>query len=404
MNIPDILDLNRYYFDTTYDFKIKNKSIFKYILISLIRMISSVIIYPINDLRNFKKIPIQNKIWVYVRTTTQYNSIKGIEKYNNDIVYLNTKGYVGDVKVNYLPKTIKLFVVPISILYCLCYFIINFKLFIRFLYGFHDVIYTIPRLINYYILINIFKPKMVIILNDFKSEYLTLCYSAKVLNLRTVFIPHSMSHVFSEFECYFDKYLVYGNKQIDDYCKIGNADIKKFKIVGSVRHSYINRQERRKIINIVTIAINVSTDMNIIDKLIYDFKRNTDKKIILRPHPGQIIQNKAKYINIDFSDPETENINDIFDRSDCVISYNSNILVDAAYAGLLSLSYKLVKYDSGTFNLAQYNICRTINGIEEFEETITSYDRIMKIQKNAVEYLIANKKDPIKNIADNIII
>ena len=121
-----------------------------------------------------------------------------------------------------------------------------------------------------------------------------------------------------------------------------------------------------------------------IHKLILDIQKISTKRIILRNHPKLKRKNqlwKLKYNNFEIS--QNKDLKDDFDRAVCIISYNSNSLLDALLYGLpiICLNNKSIVY-----NLANH----TIDSINELK-----YPSKEEIQQklNYISYCQWNKQE-----------
>ena len=261
-------DLNKYYFDVDYNAQdFISRSRINNIFISIGRILISFIKYPIQDITNFRRLPGKKKIWAFTVTSAHYRSVCGLESHVENLIFVNPMGKVGSDRIYFLPRSVSVIFLPVSFFIVALSMLLNLKRFDRYINGFFDIIFTIPRVMNNIVWITFLRPKKIIILNDFKSESLSLAYAAKKCGIPCISIPHGISYIFSgKLIC--DRYLVYGESQVKDYCKDPNESKGKVRIVGSIKYSHINKVKQSKEIQSLCIATNIGVNIELLSKII----------------------------------------------------------------------------------------------------------------------------------------
>jgi hypothetical protein len=408
--MPILFDLNKYYFDPNYnpqDFI--NRSKINNIFISVGRILMSFIKYPVQDIKNFRGLPDKGKTWVFTATSRHYMSVYGLESHVENLIFLNSRGQVGGDRIYFLPRSISVIFLPVSFFVVALSMLLNVKRFDRYINGFFDIIFTIPRVVNNIVWIKFLRPKKIIILNDFKSESLSLAYAAKKCGIPIISIPHGISYVFSgKLIC--DRYLVYGESQAKDYCKDINECMGKVRIVGSIKYSQLNKIKQRKRVQSLCIATNIGVNRAILSKIIKEIKAKSAIQIVLRPHPGQDLEKMSKELCVDYSNPDSEDLNALFQRIGCVVSYGSNILLDSAYVGVMSLSFDMYFASTEIVNrhakilnrFVDDGVCKEVFSVDDILNALDHNLELIQEQRRAVQSYISTTHNPFQEIAREI--
>lgn len=191
--------------------------------------------------------------------------------------------------------------------------------------------------------------KLIVLSNEFTMIGNLTIMLAKSLNIKTLYIPHSIITGHPVYKTiYSDKVVLQGQHDYDLLKNQSNAYNKKLIVTGRplieqnlIKYSKAknNTNTNIKIICLATqpLPVNMIFVKDIIDEI---RKINRSKiKIIIKPHPSENITDYEilKAMNIEIS--KENNLYKILHISDLVITINSNAAAEAAFLGIPALSY-----------------------------------------------------------------
>ena len=215
--------------------------------------------------------------------------------------------------------------------------------------GFLSIYVYLPY---FYLHLKILNPKIVLVSNDHNPENRCLIEIARHFGIKTAYVQHAgISERFHSLD--FDYSFLDGNYSFDIYKKCENRRSLNSKppkernvlLTGSLRYLPKKHKINRKC-EVVGLTVKGSDSLREI--AILCCKITKIKKIIVRPHPSikynkfiqQFKNELPNPIDINFSDPRTEEVGQFLHSIDLVIAGNSSILLEAALVGAIPIYYK----------------------------------------------------------------
>jgi hypothetical protein len=237
------------------------------------------------------------------------------------------------------------------------------------------------------------KPEMLIFSNDHNIENRVFRKISQDIHITTGYIQHaSITNEFPVLE--FDYAFLEGRDALDNYSNIGNTKTITF-LVGSPKfdgfQNFINKSET---IDSIGICINsFDTFESISNILIFLHASCPEKKIILRPHPGEKRMpewNKlADERQIVFSNSKEEKSFDFLSHVDCVIAGNSNILLEAALLNVYPILFDFAKKPALIkYSFIEKGLCEYVSSEKKLLELISTISNKKECVRTRAKYYI----------------
>jgi len=189
--------------------------------------------------------------------------------------------------------------------------------------------------------------KLIVLSNEFTMPGNLLIMLAKSLNIKTLYIPHSIITGHPAYEqIHSDKVVLQGQHDYDLLKYEYNVPADKLVVTGRpfieqrlIKYSKGKKNIDTKIICLATqpLSVKIKFVKDIIDEL--RKVNNSNIKIVIKPHPSE---KPTDYEHLETINVEVSKENDLFEvlsTSDLVMTINSNAAAEAAFLGLPALSY-----------------------------------------------------------------
>ena len=205
-------------------------------------------------------------------------------------------------------------------------------------------IYLLSSFRNYLVKSNV---KLIVLSNEFTMLGNLTIMLAKSLNIKTLYVPHSIITGHPVYKTiYSDKVVLQGQHDYDFLKNQSNAHVKKLIVTGRplieqklIKYSKVIKNTDTKIICLATQPLPVN--MLFVKDIIGEIRKMnlSNIKIIIKPHPSE---NTIDYEILKARNVEISKENDLYKIlfiSDLVITINSNVGAEAAFLGIPTLSY-----------------------------------------------------------------
>tara|TARA_B100000989_G_scaffold21953_1_gene14436 strand:+ start:17811 stop:19220 length:1410 start_codon:yes stop_codon:yes gene_type:complete len=232
-------------------------------------------------------------------------------------------------------------------------------------------------LIFHQVLINLIKPKIVMLSNDHNAEMRAMIELCKYFKIKTGYVQHaSVSKRFHSLD--FDYSFLDGQHALDIYrsCdsrrSLHSTKVSKRRcfLIGNLREFNISRIEIKEPLKI-GLALKGTDDIKEVSHIIESLSRVGD--VIVRPHPNLKFKKiegnfKSKFGNkILFSDPKDQSASDFISCINIFVSGNSTLLLEVAAANrnpiyLEELSGGIPDY----YGFVKRGVCDCYQNIDEF--------------------------------------
>lgn len=289
---------------------------------------------------------ISGKIWLYVVSKNNYESLQFIKEHLSEVVYVAGQDkQIGmyHKKVNRLPTRFK---------------ILYYYTFLPLLWGlyqlkgkralrFFDLIYTATGYfelsLNY---LKKYRPQAIIFANDHNTDPRALLLAAKEAGVPTIYIQHAT--VSTSFPpLVFDLNLLEGQDSLDKYQACGPI-LGEVQLIGMPKaDAYLPAKNLRTTIASIGVCANIIDEVAAIKQLLTRLTQEfPDKSITFRPHPSD--RRNFSFIHkisdtIQFSDATTEPAFEFLSKQDALIAADSSIHLEAVMLNIFSIYYRLEK-------------------------------------------------------------
>ncbi len=287
---------------------------------------------------------LQGKVWLYVVSQNNYDSLKFIETGLPDAVFVAGQSKnVGNYNtiVNRLSLRKKLF-----------YYYKFLPLFLEFLkhkkestLRFYDVLFDAVGFYEVYLQkLHEYKPTTIVFANDHNPDARAMLLAAKAVGIKTAYIQHaSISPIFPPLQ--FDLNMLEGQDALDKYKLCGPVE-GGVELIGMPKSdAYANYRNKNREIRTIGIGCNLMDDIVEVEKLLRQLTIDFPTiNFILRPHPRDTRNYKPLLTinsNIHISDGSTEPTFDYLRRIDVQISGNSGIHLEATLLNVWSIFYNM---------------------------------------------------------------
>jgi hypothetical protein len=293
-----------------------------------------------------RKDDIQGKIWLYVVSKNNYESLAFIRQQLPEAVFVagqNKQIGIYNQQVNRLSTRWKLF------------YYYKFPFLLAGLYRlkgrralrFFDLIFTAT---GYYELslhyLRRFRPRAIVFANDHNTDPRALLLAAKTLRIPTVYIQHaSVSTSFPPLE--FDLNLLEGQDALDKYQACGPIT-GQVKFIGMPKADpYLAEKNLGHTIQRIGICTNTMDDLDAIQVLLVVLREHFPTWVIaLRPHPSD--RRDFSFLDaiagpVYLSDSKTEPAFAFLKKQDAVVAADSSIHLEATMLNILSLYFRFGK-------------------------------------------------------------
>ena len=268
----------------------------------------------------------------------------------------------------------------------------------------------------FYLQLKILNPKIVLVSNDHNPENRCLIEIARHFGIKTAYVQHAgISERFHSLD--FDYSFLDGQYSLDIYKKVENRRSpasrppkKRFvALTGSLRRLQKKQITSQKC-EIIGLTVKGTDSLKELAELC--IKLNRSRKIIVRPHPSinfnsfvkQFKNQFPNQINIEFSNPQLEEVGSFLYMIDLLIAGNSTILLEAAIVKVIPIYFKSQneKVDDyyGFVKNRLVKKFESIDKIVSYIETINPSN--YKFNKDALKYYNASY-DKAYNESDKIV-
>jgi len=279
--------------------------------------------------------------------------------------------------------------------------------------GFLSVYAWLPY---FYYSLKLTKPKIILLSNDHNPENRCLIEMARQFDIKTIYVQHGgVSERFHSLD--FDYSFLDGQYSLDIYKKVENRRSpasrppkKRFvALTGSLRRLQKKQITSQKC-EIIGLTVKGTDSLKELAELC--IKLNRSRKIIVRPHPSinfnsfvkQFKNQFPNQINIEFSNPQLEEVGSFLYMIDLLIAGNSTILLEAAIVKVIPIYFKSQneKVDDyyGFVKNRLVKKFESIDKIVSYIETINPSN--YKFNKDALKYYNASY-DKAYNESDKIV-
>ncbi|WP_051360107.1 hypothetical protein [Adhaeribacter aquaticus] len=320
---------------------------------------------------------ITGKVWLYVLSKNNYESLRFIKEQLPEAVFV--AGQNKDVgiyrrSVNRLSTRYKIF------------YYYKFPILVWGLYKlkgkralrFFDLIFLAT---GYYELslryLKKYKPNAIIFANDHNTDARALLLAAKKLKIPTIYIQHaSVSTSFPPLQ--FDLSLLEGEDSLNKYRQCGSIK-GAVKLIGMPKaDSFLPLKNTGTTIQNLGICANIIDDTQAIKELVEAVSRHfPELTITFRPHPGD--RRDFSFINninpsIIFSDGKQEQVFDFLIKQDALIAADSSIHLEATMLNILSLYYR---FGTSNFTYDYYGFLKQnlIEAASDIKDLITKLEK-----------------------------
>lgn len=285
---------------------------------------------------------LQNKVWLYVVSQNNYDSLKFISislqqtvmvagqnkeigKYNQHVERISLRG-----KILYYYKFLPL----------LLYFYRKKR---KHTIRFFDILFDAVGFYEIYLRkLRKYKPACVVFANDHTPDARAMLLAAKNLGIKTIYIQHaSVSKIFPPLQ--FDLSLLEGEDSLEKYKACGPVS-GRVEFIGMPKFdAYINYRNTKKKINTIGIGANLMDRTEEIQEALTKLTQAfPELNIILRPHPRDkrdfsFTQNLSDWVS--FSDSRQVPVFDFLKQIDVLIAGNSGIHLEAVLLNVWSIFY-----------------------------------------------------------------
>ena len=293
-----------------------------------------------------KKDDLQGKIWLYVVSKNNYESLAFLRQQFPDAVFVagqNKQIGIYNGQVNRLSTRWKL-------LYYYKYPILLaglYRLKGPLALRFFDLIFTAT---GYYELslrhLRRYRPRAILFANDHNTDPRALLLAAKALHIPTAYIQHaSVSTSFPPLS--FDLNLLEGQDALDKYRQCGPIT-GEVRLIGMPKaDAFLAHKNLGSTIRHIGICTNTMDELEAIRVLLVVLRDNfPDWLISLRPHPGD--RRDFGFIEavkgpVQLSDSKTESAFAFLKKQDALIAADSSIHLEATMLNILSIYYRFGK-------------------------------------------------------------
>ncbi|PSR52451.1 hypothetical protein AHMF7605_02380 [Adhaeribacter arboris] len=289
---------------------------------------------------------ISGKIWLYVVSKNNYESLQFIQEAVPEAIFVsgqNKQIGIYNKQVNRLPTRFKIFYYYKFLPLLWGLYQLKGKRALRFF----DLIYSA---IGYYELsvnyLKKYRPRAIIFANDHNTDPRALLLAAKEVGIPTIYLQHaSVSTNFPPLS--FDLSLLEGQDSLNKYRVCGPV-LGKVELIGMPKaDKYLQNKNLRTSITSLAVCANIMDETDLIKQLLTQLTREfPDKNISFRPHPSD--RRNFLFIHqissrIQFSNAKVEPAFDFLLKQDVIIAADSSIHLEAVMLNILSIYYRLEK-------------------------------------------------------------
>ncbi|TPE43247.1 hypothetical protein [Pontibacter mangrovi] len=313
---------------------------------------------------------LQAKIWLYVVSQNNYDSLKFIAEELHDAVFV--AGQSKEIgKYNRVVERL-------SLRRKLLYYYKFLPLLLQFLkyktastIRFFDVLFDAVGFYEVYLRkLQKYKPKAIVFANDHNADARAMLLAAKSMGIKTIYIQHaSVSPMFPPLA--YDLNLLEGQDALDKY-KLCGPVTGQVELIGMPKaDAFVPFRNQNKTIQTIGIGCNLMDDVAEIEKLLTQLTTALPSlSLILRPHPRDTRNfSKLQSISpqISLSDSRTVATFDYLRQIDVQVSGNSGIHLEAVLLNVWSMFYdfnpkhKLEDY----YGFVKHGLVEAVSGPEE---------------------------------------
>ncbi len=287
---------------------------------------------------------LRGKVWLYVVSQNNYDSLKFIQEGLPDAVFV-----AGQSKsIGKYNKVVQ----RLSLRRKLLYYYKFLPLYFEFLKSkkqttlrFYDVLFDAIGFYEVYLQkLRKYKPAAIVFANDHNADARAMLLAARAAGIKTAYIQHaSVSPIFPPLQ--FDLSLLEGQDSLDKYKLCGPVE-GRVEFIGMPKaDAYVSFRNTNKQIKTIGIGGNLMDDIavneDLLRKLCTDFP---EVNFILRPHPRdtrnfKVLAGISSRISI--SDSRTTPTFDYLRQIDVQISANSGIHLEAVLLNVWSIFYNM---------------------------------------------------------------
>ena len=250
------------------------------------------------------------------------------------------------------------------------------------------------------------KVRLVVMANDHSSLQRSFLFASRSLNVATIYTQHcSVTERFPSLQ--FSYSFLDGEESFIKYAKIGKLDSIVY-LSGSPRFDEIvkYRKKTKANVEVIGVACNLLDEEAKVKALSLSMKQKGGVKIVVRPHPAQIID-KEWYINngFEFSDSKKESPYEYIYRIDMLVSGESGIHLDAILMGVPSICYDMNgKGLIDWYSYVKNGLVPYLKNEEELLEFLQNYKSgCVQIKNDMVKFYNASYDSSIDGQVGNMI-
>ncbi|RDC62009.1 hypothetical protein [Adhaeribacter pallidiroseus] len=323
---------------------------------------------------------ITGKIWLYVVSKNNYESLQFVQSYLPEAVFVagqNKEIGMYNTQVNRLSTRRKI----------LYYF--KFWPLLRGLYQlkgkralrFFDLIFVAT---GYYELsvryLKKYRPQAIIFANDHNTDARALLLAAKVAGIPTIYIQHaSVSTSFPPLT--FDLSLLEGQDSLDKYRACGPIT-GEVQLIGMPKADlFLKKKNQQTVINNIGVCANIIDELDAIAQLLTCLTQEFPGKVIsFRPHPGDTRDFKFIFkINaaIIFSDARREPAFAFLIKQDALIAADSSIHLEAVMLNVFSIYFRLEKshFISDYYGYVQHGLVEKAADLDQLISILKKHEQ-----------------------------
>ncbi len=323
---------------------------------------------------------ISGKIWLYVVSKNNYESLQFLQTHLPEAVFVagqNKEIGIYNKQVNRLSTRRKL-------LYYFKFLPLLWGLYrlkgeraLRFL----DLIYVAT---GYYELsmryLKKYRPQAIIFANDHNTDARALLLAAKAAGVPTIYIQHaSVSTSFPPLA--FDLSLLEGQDSLDKYQACGPIS-GRVEFIGMPKADlFLKNKNQQTEINHIGVCANIIDELEEISQLLTRLTQEFPVKAIsFRPHPNDT-RNFSFIFKINpailFSDARQEPAFEFLTKQDALIAADSSIHLEAVMLNVLSIYYRLEKsnFISDYYGYVQHGLVKKATDLDQLVSILQKYER-----------------------------
>ena len=316
----------------------------KHPLVRLLRVFGYIFLRLVGNIfLNVERPPhLKGKIWLYVVSQNNYDSLKFLqEKLPDTVSVAGQSKSLGKYKADVERISLRSKILHYYKLLPLVAVFLKYKR--QSTLRFYDVLFDAVGFYEVYLhKLRKYAPQAIVFANDHNADARAMLLAARKLGIKTIYIQHaSVSTMFPPLS--FDLSLLEGQDSLDKYTVCGPIQ-GQVRLIGMPKaDEFVSYRNTNKVIRTIGIGFNVIDELAEAEKLLSALVESLPKlTIIFRPHPRDT-RNFASLTNISqsirISDSRTVTTFDYIKQIDVQISATSGIHLEAVLLNVWSIYY-----------------------------------------------------------------